>query len=182
MGFFDTLFGALKEAGDAVQGVVNDVQNSTQNQQYAQNVQNVPNAQNVQNGWQGGAPSTSQLEQQYRNDSRSFDEKFNEIMRAYPDVSVDREIPAEAFEQQAGCMVFARGGNRCLPDPISYRLRRGGREYYIRLWKRYEKYDHAANRQIRAFCDSKGIPMLDFFEYLPNGFEYMRGRIAGMLG
>ncbi len=128
-----------------------------------------------------GAPTTKQLEQQYQWDSRSFDDKMNEILRAYTDIAVDREVPAEAFEQQAGCMIWARGGNRCMPEPFSYRIRRNGKECYVRLWKRYETYDHAANRRIRAYCDSNGIPVVDFFEYLPNGLEYMRGRIAAAL-
>lgn len=172
MGLFDSLLGAIKEAGNTVQQAVGE------------GIQNVWSEPNQSGPYVPPAaqPSTAQLNQQYERDARSFDEKLNEILQAYPDVSVDREIPAEAFEQQAGCPVFARGGNRCLPDPFSYRLRRGGREFFIRLWKRYEVYDHAANRQIRAFCDSKGIPVLDFFEYLPNGFEYMRMRVAAMLG
>ena len=35
----------------------------------------------------------------------------------------------------------------------------------IRLWEDYAVYDHRANRQIKEFCDAKGVKMLDFLSY-----------------
>ena len=46
----------------------------------------------------------------------------------------------------------------------------------------YEYYDHTANRQIKKFCDQNGVKMLDFFNYLPNDYDYMEQRIRNTIG
>ena len=114
-------------------------------------------------------------------DARPFEEKFREVLSSHSDVMVEQGIPVEVLEAQAGRAIYAKGGNRRLPVSFTYRLTRNGKPLYIRLWKRYEEYDYAANRQVRAYCDMNGIKVLDFFEYMPNAITYMQERIDSAL-
>ncbi|MCR5250820.1 MAG: hypothetical protein K6E50_09475 [Lachnospiraceae bacterium] len=126
-------------------------------------------------------PSTRQLEEQVMRDGRPFDVKLREVIAAYPGAVIETGIPADALELRAGKEIYARGGNRCEPKDISYRILVNGKELFIRLWKDYAVYDHCANRQIKMYCDLNGILMLDFFDYLPNALTYMQERIASAL-
>ena len=53
----------------------------------------------------------------------------------------------------------------------------GERKGFVNLWDTYESYKHTANRELKNYCDSNGIKMVDFFEYLPNEYGYMEERI-----
>ena len=126
-------------------------------------------------------PTTAQLNRQYESDARPFDEKLKEVLAELGDVRVEEFIPVDEIEMQAGRKIYTRGGGRCEPDAISYKLSCNGNVVYLRLWKYYAYYNHSANREIKEYCDKSGIKMLDFFDYLPNGVNYMRERIASAL-
>ncbi len=128
-----------------------------------------------------GTPTTKQLNEQYERDARPFDEKLKEILAERGDVRIEEFVPVDEIEMQAGKQIYARGGNRCAPEAFNYKLSGNGKVVYIRVWRYYAVYDHAANRQVRAYCDMNGIKVLDFFEYLPNGVNYMRERILAAL-
>lgn len=117
------------------------------------------------------------LDEQAAADARPFDVKFREVVAAYQGCQVDQNIPPDFLEAQAGRQIYQRGGNRCLPDPFTYVITYNGKSVYVRFWKRYEDYDHVANRAIRMHCDLNGIKVLDFFDRLPNGVNYIRMRI-----
>lgn len=111
-------------------------------------------------------------------ESASFDEKLKGVVDELTGITVEKNINPDIFEQQSGQTIYARGGNRCAPDWISYKLtKENGQILYIRFWDYYETYDHVANRQIRAYCDAHGIRLLDFFDHLPNRYGYMKKRI-----
>ena len=117
------------------------------------------------------------LDEQAASDARPFDVKFREVVASYPGCQIDQNIPPDFLEAQAGRQIYKRGGNRCLPDPFTYVITFNGKSVYIRFWKRYEDYDHVANRAIRMHCDLNGIKVLDFFDRLPNGVNYIKMRI-----
>ncbi|MCR4584999.1 MAG: hypothetical protein K5686_04680 [Lachnospiraceae bacterium] len=127
------------------------------------------------------APSTAQLKRQAESDGRTFDEKLKEILAGRADVRIEEHVPVDDVEMHAGKQIYTRKGNYCLPDAFSYKLSCGGKVLYIRLWDTYAYYNHAANRQVKEYCDSQGIGVLDFFNYLPNGVNYMRERILAAL-
>lgn len=111
--------------------------------------------------------------------NKSFHEKLNGILLYEGNTCEMRQsIPAEELEAQFAQSIFTRSGGRCAPNAISYGIYKNGAPVlYIRLWDSYADYNHTANRQVKAFCDSRGIKMLDFFNYLPNEESYMAERI-----
>ena len=126
-------------------------------------------------------PTTQQLYAQAESDARPFDEKLKEVLAGLGNVSVQEFVPVDEVETPAGKQIYTRGGNRCAPEAFSYKLMLNGKFVYIRLWKYYSSYNHSANREIKEYCDKSGIKVLDFFEYLPNGVNYMRERIGSAL-
>ena len=126
--------------------------------------------------------STEYDEEENYDDSGSFDEKLSGILVEIGSVNVERYIEPDVFEQQYGQTVYTRGGCYALPDRISYKLTgEGGKVLYIRLWDDYNRYNHIANRQIKTFCNNNGIKMIDFFNYMPNRYSYMKKRIQDNL-
>ncbi len=124
---------------------------------------------------------TRRLERQATQDARPFDVKLHDVTSALPGCQVDLNIAPDYLEAQAGRQIYARGGNRCLPQDFNYILTYNGKSVIIRLWKKYTEYDHAANRAIRTYCEMNGIRILDFFDYLPNGVNYIRQRVVEAL-
>lgn len=113
----------------------------------------------------------------------SFDERMMSILRELGDgYSVRRDIPIRELEDEAGMLIYTRGRKRCLPSDISYGIYRDGRRVlFIRSWESCSAYDRKANNEIRLYCRYKNIPLMDFFEYMPNEEAYMRQRISEAL-
>ena len=161
MGLFDSIAKLAKSVGD----IVSD---TTAQQQPAQSTESYQE-------------ETRRLERQTAQDSRPFDVKLHDVTSAIPGCQVEFNISPDYLEAKAGHQIYARGGNRCLPQNFDYMLSYNGKSVYIRLWKKYTEYDHAANRAIRVYCDMNGIKVLDFFDYLPNGVNYIRQRVVEAL-
>lgn len=115
-------------------------------------------------------------------DDRSFDQKLQEILQKLGEYEVRRNVSPDELEQEAGREIYTRGGCYAKPDNLSYVLYRDGqRVLVINLWWSYESYRHVANREIKNYCTSNGIKVLDFFNYLPNEADYMEERICAQL-
>jgi len=116
-------------------------------------------------------------------DRRSFDEKLKEIATQMGVIISTAGVHPDELEREFGQSIYARGGVYAPPDIIPYKLETGeGKILYIRIWKDYTRYDRTANRQIKKFCDQNGVKMLDFFNYLPNDYDYMEQRIGNAIG
>ena len=116
-------------------------------------------------------------------DRRSFDEKLKEIAAQLGINISTAGVHPDELEREFGQSIYARGGVYAPPEIIPYKLETGGGKIlYIRIWKDYNRYDRAANRQIKKFCDKNSVNMLDFFDYLPNDYDYMAQRIQAALG
>lgn len=114
-------------------------------------------------------------------DNRSFDEKFSQIILSLG-YELERNVSPDRLEQEFGLEIYKRGGNRCAPDSFTYMVcQNGNRVAYVRLWDYYTDYNHVANRDIWDFCHSNNICCLDFFDYLPNEYDYMEQRIRSAL-
>lgn len=115
-------------------------------------------------------------------DEREFDEKLAEILPELGEYEVRRGVSPDELEQEAGHEIYTRECRRREPNNFTYVLYQNGeRVLIINFWSDYETYAHYANRDIREYCRSNGIKMLDFFEYLPNREDYMRQRISAQL-
>lgn len=169
MGLFDRLLNnATKTVGNMVKDAVGDAVSSALNQ----------NGNATSGSANAGKPvqtATAAV------DSRSFQAKFQEIIQKAGSFELQKNVPAEELEQQYG-KIWTRGASYAKPDAISYVVcKNGAPVLYIRHWLDYGSYDHTANREIKRFCDSYGIKMLDFFDYLPNRMDYMTERINACL-
>ena len=130
---------------------------------------------------QGNSTSTVPVEST-ECDDRSFDQKLQEILQKLGEYEVRRNVSPDELEQEAGREIYTRGGCYAKPDNLSYVLYRNGqRVLVINLWWNYESYKHVANREIKDYCTSNGIKVLDFFNYLPNEADYMEERICAQL-
>lgn len=115
-------------------------------------------------------------------DSRSFDEKLKVILDNAGAYDVRRDISPDELEQEAGSQIYTRHGGWSKPNVITYGIyKEGQRVLFINLWTEYKYYAHKANRQVREYCDTHGIKVLDFFDYMPNEFAYMEERVRGQL-
>ena len=56
-------------------------------------------------------------------------------------------------------------------------LKNGERKGMVNLWYSYEDYKHKANRMLKEYCVSNDLKVVDFFDYMPNEYEYMKERI-----
>lgn len=113
-----------------------------------------------------------------------FEVKLKEILENAGGYELKNNVPLEEIEQQYGQNAYTHGRNRCYcePEAISYGIYQNGVcKLYIRLWKEYSIYSRVANREVWEFCHQWDIPMLDFFEYMPNEVSYMKNRIAKYL-
>ena len=120
-------------------------------------------------------PSTSRQ-------SLTFDEKLKGIVEKLG-YNLLQDISIADFENKAGQEIYTRRKGCCDPRNISYAICEGGKEIlYIRYWEKYNnEYSRVANREVKAYCDSNGIKMLDFFDRLPNEEDYMSTRIQNTL-
>lgn len=118
-------------------------------------------------------------------DDRCFDEKLPEVIEKLGngEYEIVRGLPTEELERRCGEEIYSKKNTGCKPSKITYEITRyGATVLYIRLWDDYSTYNRATNREIKRYCDSHGIKMLDFFEYLPNEVDYMEKRIGEQLG
>ena len=114
----------------------------------------------------------------------SFDEKLMKILSEAGSYEVKKNVSPEQLENELGREIYVHGRPQyyCKPDNISYGICQNGIQVLlIRNWLTYQDYNHAANREILAFCRQNDIKILDFFEYLPNEEEYMAERIRQQL-
>lgn len=113
---------------------------------------------------------------------RSFDEKLQEILQNMTEYEIRRNISPDELEREAGREIYPRGGSYAKPDELTYVFYKNGqRVLVINLWGSYQSYKHVANREIRRYCISNGIKVLDFFDYMPNEADYMKERICAQL-
>lgn len=115
-------------------------------------------------------------------DRRIFEEKLMAVLECAGRYEVRRNISPDELEQEAGTQIYTRGSNYRRPDCFTYGIFHCDRRVlFINYWDDYNEYRHAANRQIRDYCDRNSIGVLDFFSYLPNKYEYMEERIRARL-
>lgn len=113
-----------------------------------------------------------------------FEVKLKEILENTGVYELRNNIALEELEQYYGQNAYTHGRNGCYCDPsaISYGIYQNGAcKLYIRLWKDYGTYNRVSNREVREFCDQYNVPLLDFFEYLPNESSYVKERIGSYL-
>lgn len=111
---------------------------------------------------------------------RSFDEKLTKVVKEAGDYEIRRRVTLRELEQEFGEDIYVhdRSGCYCEPDDISYGIYQDGRRVLlIRLWDDYVQYNHAANREVWAYCKDHQVKILDFYDYLPNEEGYMADRI-----
>lgn len=183
MGFFDKL---LREGGKALGSAVADtlMNDSGEVGKTLRNVRDAVNSLSEADAGQRTAVTrSSSTEEEY--DDRLFDEKLPEVIERLGngEYEIVRGLPAEELERRCGEEIYSKKNTCAKPNKITYDITRyGATVLYIRLWDDYSDYNHATNREIKRYCDSHGIKMLDFFEYLPNEVEYMEKRIGEQLG
>lgn len=171
MGLFDSLFkDKIKEVANsmvgAVAGAVSDALSEVVDGNSAPSTTNTVAKTNVV----------------VAEDNRNFDAKFREIVSKLGTYEIRTNVFPDELEQEAGTQIYTRGGCYAKPDDFSYVLYKDGqRVLVVNLWWVYESYKHTANREIRRYCDSNGIKVLDFFDYLPNEVSYMEDRIRAAL-
>jgi len=115
-------------------------------------------------------------------EEKSFEQKLNEVLTNIGTYEIHKNIAPDELEKEAGKEIYTRGGCYALPEAFSYAVYRGGaRVAYINNWETYAAYKHYANREIKSYCESNGIKVIDFFDYLPNEIGYMEDRLRGLL-
>lgn len=113
---------------------------------------------------------------------KSFEQKLNEVLTNIGSYDIRKNVTPDELEREAGKAIYTRGGCYALPDAFSYAVYQGEtRVAYINNWETYEAYKHFANREIKSYCESNGIKVIDFFDYLPNEIGYMEDRLRGLL-
>lgn len=113
-----------------------------------------------------------------------FEVKLKEILESAGGYELKSNVALAEIEQMYGQNIYTRRSSKCYcePDAISYGIYKDGQcKLYIRLWKDYNTYNHVANREVWDFCNQWDVPMIDFFEYMPNESSYVKNRIAKYL-
>lgn len=177
MGFLDKL---LREGGKALGNVVADTLMNDKGE-VGKTLREVKSAVDVFGRADSGQPTTATRntdEEEW--DDREFDEKLRDVIDRIGngEYEIVQNIAPEELERRCGAEIYTRKGTHAKPDKITYELTRfGATVLYIRLWYSYSDYNHESNREIKRYCDSHGVKMLDFFDYLPNEVIYMENRI-----
>ncbi len=113
-----------------------------------------------------------------------FEVQLKEILEGAGEYELKSQIAVSELEQKYGSDAYMRGRKNGYPEPdaISYGIYQNGEtKLYIRFWKDYARYNRAVNREVCQYCYDYHVPMLDFFEYLPNESSYVSDRIASYL-
>lgn len=185
MGLFDKL---LSQGTKALENAVSDALKNDQSE-LGQTLRSVKSAVDSVANFGEAERQTSSSPSQNRavsarkeEDDREFSIKLPEVIQKIGEYEIRRNISPDELEQEAGRQIYTRGGVYCKPENISYGIYKDGqRLLLINSWWGYEVYKHKANRQIREYCDTHNIKVLDFFEYLPNRMNYMEERIREQL-
>lgn len=128
-------------------------------------------------------PAKARTSIKYENDGREFSQKLPEVMSKIGDFEIREKISPAELEAKAGRELYQRGGYYRKPENIAYGIYKDGQcVLYINTWWSYNIYKRAANRALKNYCDQSDIPMLEFFEYLPNSVDYMEERIRKAIG
>lgn len=177
MGLFDSLFkDKIREVANSMVGAVADAVSDALSEVVDGNTSSGTMESKVKN------TVTRTTVTAVEEDDRSFDEKFREVIGKMGTYEIRTNIHPDELEQETGVQIYTRSGCYAEPNELSYVLYKDGqRVLIVNLWWVYEDYKHAANRQIRSFCDKRGIKVLDFFDYLPNEVDYMEERIRAAL-
>lgn len=175
MGLFDSLLRTgMRAVGDAVADVVSDaIREKTDS-----------TASTWNNEERTGRPEPVRTVEKVveKDDDRSFEEKLESILPDLGEYEVRREVSPDELEQEAGCGIYTRQRRCKSPENFTYVLYQNGeRVLIINLWSSYVTYNRQTNCDIRSYCRSNGIKMLDFFDYLPNEGDYMKERISAQL-
>ena len=174
MGLFDKL---LKKGLQAVTEAVSDAVTDTIKENFGQSETQVY-TQSETAAPAGNRPVVSESTVSAYDDNRSFDMKFLQIMQSIEGYEVIRNYSPEAFEAEVGIPLYPKNGCYAEPDNFTYvLLKNGERKGMVNLWYSYEDYKHKANRMLKEYCVSNGLKVVDFFDYMPNEYEYMKERI-----
>ena len=114
-------------------------------------------------------------------DKRAFDVKFREAVASIAGVSIEENVSPETVESGLGKSVIVRKGTYSAPSKIAFAVNANGKTIYVRNFKKYSEYARTNNRILRSECEKNGIPMLDFFDYLPNNVGYIKNRITSKI-
>jgi hypothetical protein len=204
MGFFDNLLKTgLKAAERAVNRAVNDavydnvhetvdrsVRDGIDKAKDALGIPNTPTRTSapVQTSspvktTTSSAPAKTSTSIKYEDDGREFFQKLPEVMAKIGDFEIRKNISPAELESKAGRELYKRGGCYREPEDIAYGIYKDGEcVLYINTWWDYTTYKRVANRALKNYCDQSDVPMLEFFERLPNSVEYMEERIRKALG
>lgn len=135
----------------------------------------------VQEAADGNGGNRSQNTVNSSRGSLSFESKLSTAVQNAGSYTLKKNLPVEMLEQEYGS-IWTRGNGYGAPNAISYVVYAEERPVlYVRFWSDYNIYNHKANREIKSFCDSRGIKMLDFFGHLPNRQDYITERITSNL-
>ena len=166
MGFLDKLLkNGLKAIGDAVSDAVTD----TLKENFGVN--------NTEEPEKVAACSSRTVSEE-----KTFEQKLKEVLTNIGTYEIRKNVAPDELEKEAGKAIYTRGGCYALPEAFTYAVYQGGtRVAYINNWETYEAYKHFANREIKSYCETNGIEVIDFFDYLPNEIGYMEDRLRGLL-
>ncbi len=129
------------------------------------------------------APAKARTSIKYEDDGREFFQKLPEVMAKIGDFEIRKNISPAELEAKAGRELYKRGGCYREPEDIAYGIYKDGQcVLYINTWWDYTTYKRVANRALKNYCDQSDVPMLEFFEKLPNSVEYMEERIRKAIG
>ncbi len=117
-----------------------------------------------------------------KKDKRKFDDKIKDVFEELSGYEIEKNVSVDIIETIA-CREAYSHKRKIGPQAISYGIKKDGQYVmFIRLWGDYNKYNRSSNREVKRFCDGHKIVMLDFFDYLPNEYQYMLDRIKENIG
>lgn len=187
MGLFDKLLDkGARALGDMVSDKISDVVNG--DNEVGETLRSMKSAvssftgSNEGDSWEEVGSHRDRQSTGFYGEERSFDEKLRTILQNAGNYELRESISPDELEQEFGREIYERKGYYCQPDNITYGIYKDGRRVLlIRLWQEQRLYRHRANRQIKDFCFTYGIKILDFFDHLPNEEDYMEDRIRQYL-
>lgn len=178
MGLFDKL---LNQGAKTLGNMVSDALLNDQGE-LGETLRSVKSAVDSAAGSGVNRTSSHTSVSQKQQDNRSFEQKLNTILELAGTYEVRKGISPDELEREAGAEMYTRGRGFAGPSNFTYGIYNCGRRVLlINLWQDYGEYRRTANRQIKNYCDTHHIKMLDFFDYLPNEADYMEERIRAKL-
>lgn len=175
MGLFDKLLSrgaqVLGDAvSDAVSGKVSEVINGDSG------------ISSTIRGMAGDAEASVNMSGRKTRDNWSFDKKMRQILADAGIVSVKTVVPVDDMCAELGYQLYELQRGCYKPDSFSYVVYRDERPVLlIRVWGDYNSYNKNCNRQVKENCKLTGVPLQDYFLYLPNEYSYMEERVGNGL-